>query len=438
MIAGLELEHPPTGRRLQSLQEKDGLFIALSLTLLALVAHFVFYRRFRHLPPGPWPWPVVGNLFLLGSSPHQAFAHLAKKYRPLVYLRLGSRHTVIVSSPAMAKEFLLTHDRVFQYRRLSTVNKILNNGTNIGQSSGPLWRQLHEKGEKEAHHLKQIVDDIFGAFATVIIGDYVPSLWWVSKLQGVEAPLHELRKRMKQFAQGILDEHRRDNATTDHQDSTYNDKPKDFIDDLLAGGTDTTSVTLEWAMAELLRNPKLMKRAQDELDTIVGTDRVVEESDLQHLPYLQAIMKETFRFHPAAPFTIPHMSLESCQVAGYYLPPKTCVMVNLWAMGRNPDVWERPLEFDPERFLEHPEIDWNGHSFELLPFSSGRRACPGQPLAELVIQLALAHLVHSFNWSLTNQQEPQTLDMSDKFGLSLPRAQPLHAMAHPRLPTHLY
>lgn len=208
--------------------------------------------------------------------------------------------------------------------------------------------------------------------------------------------------------------------------------------DLLAAGTDTTSVTLEWAMAELLRNPKLMKHAQDELDTVVGTDRVVEESDLQHLPYLQAIIKETFRFHPAAAFTIPHMSLESCQVAGYYLPPKTRVIVNLWAMGRNPDVWERPLEFDPERFLEHPEIDWNGRSFELLPFGSGRRACPGQPLAELVIQLALAHLVHSFNWSLPNQQEPHTLDMSDKFGLSLPRAQPLHAMAHPRLPTHLY
>jgi hypothetical protein len=144
MMAGLELEHPPTGRRLESLQEKDGLFIALLLTLLALVVHFVFYSRFRHLPPGPWPWPVVGNLFLLGSSPHQAFAHLAKKYGPLVHLRLGSRHTVIVSSPAMAKEFLLTHDHVFQYRRPSTISTILNNGKNIAQSSGPLWRQLRK------------------------------------------------------------------------------------------------------------------------------------------------------------------------------------------------------------------------------------------------------------------------------------------------------
>ncbi|CAK9231142.1 unnamed protein product [Sphagnum troendelagicum] len=404
-----------------------------------------------------------------------------------MYIRLGSCHTIIVSSPGMAKEFLLTHDHVFQYRRPSTITKILTNGSTIGQSSGPLWRQLrkicmtglfstkcihsfqavrmkeiNEKGEKGARHLKQIVDDIFEAFATVIIGDYVPSLWWVSKLQGVEAPLHDLRKRMKQFAQEILDEHRRDNATTDHQDSTYNDKPKDFIDvllserlddesgklsddtieavlyNLLAAGTDTTSVTLQWAMAELLRNPKLMKHAQDELDTVFGTDRVVEESDLQHLPYLQATIKETFRFHPAAAFLIPHMSLKSCQVAGYSLPPKTQVIVNLWAMGRNSDVWERPLEFDPECFLEHPEIDWNGSSFELLPFGSGRWSCPGQPLAELVIQLALAHLVHSFDWSLPNQQEPHTLDMSDKFGLSLPRAQPLHAVAHPRLPTHLY
>jgi cytochrome P450 len=309
MMAGLSLEHPPTGRRLESLQEKEGLLVALLLTLLALVVHFVFYRRFRHLPPGPWPWPVVGNLFLLGSSPHQTFARLAQKYGPLMYIRLGSCHTIIVSSPAVAKEFLLTHDHVFQYRRPSTINKILTNGSTIGHSSGPLWRQLRkicmtglfstkcihsfqavrmkeirstmkdikikaqegkvvdldfqlsllatnimtemafgkryfgedEKGEKEARHLKQIVDDIFGAFGTVIIGDYVPSLWWVSKLQGVEAPLHELRKRMKQFAQEILDEHRRDNATTDHQDSTYNDKPKDFIDVLLSERLDDGS-----------------------------------------------------------------------------------------------------------------------------------------------------------------------------------------------------
>ncbi len=210
------------------------------------------------------------------------------------------------------------------------------------------------------------------------------------------------------------------------------------LQDLWLGGTDTSSVTIEWAMAELLRNPKIMKYAQTELDNLVGSNHVVDESHLQHLSYLQAIIKETFRLHPAAPVMIPHMSNEACQIEGYNLPPNSRVMVNLWAIGRDPTTWDRPLEFDPVRFLEHPEIDVNGQSFELLPFGSGRRACPGRPLAALVIQFTLASLLHSFDWSLPNQQEPSTLDMSEKFGLTLPRAQRLHVMAHPRLPAHLY
>jgi cytochrome P450 len=194
-------------------------------------------------------------------------------------------------------------------------------------------------------------------------------------------------------------------------------------------------------MAELLRHPDIMKRAQEELDTVVGTDRLVSESDLQHLPYLQAILKETFRIHPPGPLLVPHRSIQPCQVEGYNLPTNTRLIVNLWAMGRDPNNWEKPLEFDPDRFMQqHPEIDVHGHDFELLPFGTGRRACPGRPLGILFVQIVLANLLQSFDWTLPPnlQQEPMKLDMSETFGLTLKKTQGLCAKAQPRLHPHFY
>jgi cytochrome P450 len=214
-----------------------------------------------------------------------------------------------------------------------------------------------------------------------------------------------------------------------------------IITDMLGAGLDTSSVTLEWVMAELLRHPDIMKRAQEELDTVVGTSRLVSESDLQHLHYLQAILKETFRIHPPAPIMVPHRSIQPCQVEGYNLPTNTQLFVNLWAMGRDPNNWEKPLEFDPDRFMQqHPEIDVHGHNFELLPFGTGRRACPGRPLGILFAQIVLANLLQSFDWTLPPnlQQEPMKLDMSETFGLTVKKTQGLCAKAHPRLQPHFY
>jgi cytochrome P450 len=160
---------------------------------------------------------------------------------------------------------------------------------------------------------------------------------------------------------------------------------------------DTSAVTLEWLMAELLQHPNIMKCAQAELDNIVGTNRLVEESNLCDLPYLQAILKENFRIHPPIPFLVPHCSIEPSQVRGYNLPPNTRVLVNLWAMGRDPNTWEKPLQFDPNRFMQHRDIDVQGRHFELLPFGTRKRACPRRPLAFTFVQIVLARLLQSFD-----------------------------------------
>ncbi|KAH8959949.1 hypothetical protein BDL97_06G104200 [Sphagnum fallax] len=507
-------------------QDNLGLLITLLLLTLLVVLQRFGFRKSQKLPPGPWPWPVVGNLFMLGKSPHTALTRFAEQYGPLVYLRLGSAHTVVASSPALAKEFLKTQDHVFQARPASLAFKILTNNASMGVISGSALRHVRRicvnelfttkrlelfqpmrtaeihamvkdiymeaqddkvidlsfklasvstnnttqtlfrkrcggvgTNQRETRWFKETVDELFHWYGVFIIADYIPSLKWVTKLQGIDASLQALHTKVSTFLQQIIDEHRRNPNVVD------DDTVKDFVDvllsmpqedgtghlsddtiqaiitDMLTAGLDTTFTTLEWVMAELLRHPDIMKRAQKELDTIVGTNRLVSESDLQHLPYLQAILKESFRIHPPAPIMVPHRSIQPCQVEGYNLPTNTQLIVNLWAIGRDPNIWEKPLEFDPNRFMQqHPEIDVHGHNFELLPFGTGRRACPGRPLGLLFVQIVLANLLQSFDWTLPPnlQQEPMKLDMSETFGVTLKKTQGLFAKAHPRLHPHFY
>jgi cytochrome P450 len=212
----------------------------------------------------------------------------------------------------------------------------------------------------------------------------------------------------------------------------------DTLQNMFAGGTDTSTVTMEWAMSELLKNPPIMKKLKVELDMVVGKDRLVQESDGPNLKYLQAVIKETFRLHPVGPLLVPHESTHDCVVAGYEIPAGTRLYVNTYAIGRN--AWDRPLEFDPERFMTGPDIniDIKGQDFRLLPFGSGRRGCPGIPLGLLIVQWTMATLVHAFDWTLPEGQEPKDVDMTEAFGLTVPRAQALFANAKPRQAAHLY
>jgi cytochrome P450 len=243
-----------------------------------------------------------------------------------------------------------------------------------------------------------------------------------------------------------------------------------LLQELLAAGTETSMYTVEWGITELIRNPMVMKGAQTELETVIGTNRIVEEADLHKLTCVQAVVKEIFRLHPPGPLLLPHSSVdEVCQVAGCYdLPPRTRVLVNVWGMGRDLSVWEKPLEFNPERFLQqqqHPEalkydlqpnflqqqhpivdktvdatktVDVKENTCEHLPFGSGKRACPGRPMGNLVVEIVLARLLQSFNWELSNKQDPKTLDVTEKFGAVIRKAKPLHVRAYPKLPVHLF
>ncbi|KAK6162409.1 hypothetical protein DH2020_002250 [Rehmannia glutinosa] len=200
--------------------------------------------------------------------------------------------------------------------------------------------------------------------------------------------------------------------------------------DLFVAGTDTTSGTVEWAMTELLCNPEKLSRVRNEITNIIGENKQVQESDIPRLPYLQAVVKETFRLHPAAPFLVPHKAEADVEINGYIVPKNAQVLVNVWASGRDSGIWPNADSFLPERFLDHnyDKIDFRGNDFELIPFGAGRRICPGLPLAYRMVHLMLATLVGNFGWELEENVKPQELDMNEMFGLTLQKAIPLKAV----------
>ncbi|KAL1296287.1 geraniol 8-hydroxylase-like [Arachis ipaensis] len=196
--------------------------------------------------------------------------------------------------------------------------------------------------------------------------------------------------------------------------------------DIFVAGTDTTVSTLEWAMSELVRNPQVMEKAKEELGEIVGNNGSVpvEESDISKLPYLQAVIKETLRLHPPVPFLLPRKAEIDVDIGGYTIPKDAQVMVNVWNIGRDPSLWDNPTLFSPERFIGS-DIDVKGTNFELVPFGAGRRICPGLQLANRMLYLMLGSLINSFDWKLQHGMRLEDIDMTEKFGITLQKAQPL-------------
>nr|AKH61595.1 CYP76AD1/P450 tyrosinase/mKate2 red fluorescent protein fusion protein [Expression vector pWCD1954] len=201
--------------------------------------------------------------------------------------------------------------------------------------------------------------------------------------------------------------------------------------DIFDAGTDTTSSTFEWVMTELIRNPEMMEKAQEEIKQVLGKDKQIQESDIINLPYLQAIIKETLRLHPPTVFLLPRKADTDVELYGYIVPKDAQILVNLWAIGRDPNAWQNADIFSPERFIGC-EIDVKGRDFGLLPFGAGRRICPGMNLAIRMLTLMLATLLQFFNWKLEGDISPKDLDMDEKFGIALQKTKPLKLIPIPR------
>ncbi|KAL9247545.1 hypothetical protein vseg_020967 [Gypsophila vaccaria] len=309
---------------------------------------------------------------------------------------------------------------------------------------------------EEYNKISKAMRDFFEFAATFVPADALPFLRWLD-IGGYEKTMKKIAKDVDDVAQVWLEEHKSRRVPGDVQ------KKKDFIDVLLGifetpqentstyeadlvikatsmamilAASDTTGVTLTWALSLLLNNKDALKKTQAELDSFVGKERKVEESDLKNLIYLQAVLKETMRLYPAAPLSVPRESIADCTVNGYHIPKGTQLFLNLNKIHRDPETWKDPCEFHPERFLTtHKDYDVRGQNFDYMTFGCGRRICPGISFALSFMQFMLASLLQGYEISTPKND---AVDMTEGAGLTNLKATPLDVILTPRLPAHLY
>lgn len=199
------------------------------------------------------------------------------------------------------------------------------------------------------------------------------------------------------------------------------------MQEIFLAGSETTSSSIEWAMTELLCNPEAMDKVKTDLSEVLGDTKKFEETDIDNLKYLQAVVKETLRLHPPIPFLVPRKAIQETEFMGYRIPKGTQVFVNAWAIGRDTECWKDPLYFKPERFLES-NIEYRGQNFEFIPFGAGRRICVGIPLAHRMLHLVLGSLLHEFNWEIDISVLDEALDTQDRMGVTVRKLKPLKAI----------
>ncbi|KAL3499405.1 hypothetical protein ACH5RR_038498 [Cinchona calisaya] len=456
------------------------------------------------IPPGPIPWPIIGNIFDLagGKMLHITLCNLAQKYGPLVSLKLGTQYLVIGSSPSAAMEILKIHDKILSAHRVPSAAPATQAELNQAsifwtESCNDRWKfirtvlrnemlsgkvleshaNLREKkimemvvhlraNEGQEVKVKEVVyATVFNMMSNILlsrdllgfqddeladgglvkgllkrlteivsapnVSDFYPVLS-ILDLQGLRKKSKELAHRVQAIWDPIIEEKRKGVADSlrsqDFVDSLIsngytNGQINQLLMELFNAGTDTSTTTIEWTMAELMRNPKSLMKVREEIGKEISED-FPKESYLMQLPYLQACVKETLRLHPPVPFLLPHRAIESCQVLSYTIPKNAQIITNVWAIGRDPSFWDEPLKFEPERFV-NSAMEFKGNEFEFLPFGSGRRMCPGLPLAARIVPLFIASLIHFFNWSLPHGNNPEKLDMNEKLDATLQMNQPL-------------
>ncbi|CAL5383493.1 unnamed protein product [Camellia sinensis] len=307
-----------------------------------------------------------------------------------------------------------------QISKLASANKGTNlSDTLISLTSTIICRVAFGKRYEDEGHARSrfhsLLNEAQALAAIFFVSDYFPLMGWIDKLSGLYGRLEKNFKELDMFYQEIIDDHldpkRQTSAQEDITDVLLKlQSDRSFAIDLTLDNIKavlmTSAATLVWAMTALMKNPKVMKRVQDEIRNLIGEKGFVSEDDLQKLPYLKAIVKETLRLYPAAPLLVPRETTQTIKLEGYEIPPNV-------------------KEFLPERFLGSA-IDFKGQHFELVPFGAGRRGCPGIYMGAVTVELTLANLLYSFDWELPNGMKKEDLDTEVMPGITMHKKNALY------------
>ncbi|KAM3342116.1 cytochrome 81C13-like [Capsicum galapagoense] len=394
------------------------------------------------------------------------YGYLWRALRRLMVIELFSFNSLQKSSALRREEIGILIRSLFK-----TSNKNDTNGAKVNLSSwvftfafnimtrtGTGKRCVSEEDigtEKGKQIIEEIRELFFATLVVLNVCDFLPVLKCFG-YKGIEKRMVSTHKKRNDFFNNLLDEFRQkkvapvsvSESTTDRNKekkgtlvetllSLQESEPEFYTDDLIKGllmilfvaGTDTTSMTIQWAMRLLLAHPEAFHKLRAEIDSKVGNERFLNESDLTNLPYLHYVVNETLRLYPPVPLLLPHYSLEDSTVGGYDVPKHTILMVNAWAIHRAPELWDEPEKFKPERF-EVMEGEKEGFSYKFVPFGMGRRACPGAAMGLRTASLVLGSLIQWFDWK--NVDFEQNLDACYNSRISLNNDKPFEAICIPR------
>nr|XP_043637623.1 cytochrome P450 Tp4149-like [Erigeron canadensis] len=302
---------------------------------------------------------------------------------------------------------------------------------------------------------KNLLSRMMSLLGVLSMESYIPSLSWVDRLSGLNRRINEVSEELDEFFEAVIEEHLIQRRET-NDSFCGSDEGKDLVNilldvqvenaggfivdkesikavilDIFAAGTDTTSTNIEWAVSELVRHPRVMKKLQQEVTEKANGKSMITEEDLDKMEYLKAVIKESLRFHVPLPLLVQRETTHDVKLMGYDIAARTLVAINAWAVARDPSVWTEPEEFKPERFL-NSSIDYKGLHYDFIPFGAGRRGCPGIQFAIVVNELALANLVYKYDLALPDGKEGEELDMSEVFGITVHKKSPLLLVATPR------
>ncbi|KAF6171408.1 hypothetical protein GIB67_009549 [Kingdonia uniflora] len=294
--------------------------------------------------------------------------------------------------------------------------------------------------------LEELVSDGYELLGVFNWSDHFPILGWLD-LQGVRKKCRNLVSKVNVFVGKIIQDHRNERVNGVYVDESG----RDFVDvlldlekderlsdsdmiavlwEMIFRGTDTVAILIEWILARMVLHPDIQSKAQSEIDEVIGNSaRLVSDSDLPNLPYLQSIVKETLRVHPPGPLlSWARLAIHDVHVGKHFVPAGTTAMVNMWAITHDENIWSNPNEFKPERFMEE-DMSIMGSDLRLAPFGSGRRVCPGKAMGWVTVQLWLAQMLQSFKWIPSENG----VDLAECLKLSLEMKKPLVCRAVSRV-----